>query len=116
KSFTALWIQLNFIRVFEKKTIILVKSQESILEFKQRIASWYSYTFKFLKPLPGITNYQQFINKYIEFHTYITFCKYISSFNDEELVKEYNDRLIIIDEIHHFRNSVGKKIIYNKIL
>jgi len=31
-------------------------------------------------------------------------------------VKEYNDRLIIIDEIQHFRNSVGKKIIYNKIL
>jgi len=29
KSFTALWIQLNFIRAFEKKTIILVKSQES---------------------------------------------------------------------------------------
>jgi len=26
KSFTALWIPLNFIKVFEKKTLILVKS------------------------------------------------------------------------------------------
>ena len=91
KSFTALWILLNFIRVFEKKTVILVKSQGFILEFKQRIFSWYSYTFSFLNPLPGITNYQQFINKYLELHTYIIFCKSIASFNDEELVKEYND-------------------------
>ncbi|KAG4090896.1 hypothetical protein H8356DRAFT_1321146 [Neocallimastix lanati (nom. inval.)] len=73
------------VKVFEKKTVILVKSQGFILEFKQRISSWYSYTFSFLNPLPGITNYQQFINKYLEFHTYIIFCKSIASFNDEEL-------------------------------
>jgi len=47
KSFTALWILLNFIKVFEKKSIILVKSRESNLKFNQRIASWYSYTFNF---------------------------------------------------------------------
>jgi len=65
KSFTALWILLNFIKVFEKKTLILIKCEESILEFKQWKSSWYSYTFNFLKPLPEITNYhQQFINKY----------------------------------------------------
>ena len=113
KSFTAMWIILNFIEVYDKPTIILVKSKESIQEFKQRIESWYSYTFSYREPLEGIKNYQQFINKYIEFHTYITFCKSVEEPNFIEL----NDqRLIIIDEVHHFRSAVGNKIIYGKML
>ena len=114
KSFTALWITLNYINVYNKPTIILVKSIESIMEFKQRIASWYNYTFKFYHPPQNVNNYKQFISKYIEFHTYITFCK---SLDDEKPNSNYDDRLIIIDEIHHFRNTTGKnKFIYNKLL
>jgi len=113
KSFTALWILLNFIDTYEKPCIILVKSKEAIMEFKQRIASWYTYTFNYHHPPIGISNYQQFIKKYIEFHTYITFCKSIEKIKD---ISVYEDRLLIIDEVHHFRNTVGNKIIYNKLL
>jgi len=112
KSFTVLWILLNFIDFYEKPAIILVKSQESIFEFKRRIASWYSYTFNYYKPPAGINDYQQFINKYIEFHTYITFCKSVENIED---INIYEDRLIIIDEIHHFRNTVENKFIHTKI-
>jgi len=84
------------------------------LEFKKWISSWYSFTFNFLKLLTWIDNYQQFINIYFEFHTYITFYKFITSLNDEELVKVYDKWLIIIDEIHLFRNSVGNKTVYKK--
>ncbi|ORX80874.1 hypothetical protein BCR32DRAFT_245326 [Anaeromyces robustus] len=55
KSFTALWITLNFITIYNKPSIILVKSKESIIEFTQRIKSWYSYTFSYYTPLPNIT-------------------------------------------------------------
>jgi len=113
KSFTALWILLNFIDTYEKPCIILVKSREAIMEFKQRIASWYTYTFNYRHPPIGITNYQQFIKRYIEFHTFITFCKSIEKVKD---ISIYEDRLLIIDEVHHFRNTVGNKIIYNKLL
>ncbi|OUM56840.1 hypothetical protein PIROE2DRAFT_18382 [Piromyces sp. E2] len=53
KSFTALWILLNFIDSYEKPSIILVKNQEAIMEFKQRIASWYTYTFNYRHPPIG---------------------------------------------------------------
>ena len=113
KSFTALWILLNFIDIYKKPTIILVKSKEAIMEFKQRIQSWYSYTFNYYHPPKGINNYHQFIKQYIEFHTYITFCNLVEKTGDPSI---YEDRLLIIDEIHHFRNNVGNKIIYNKLL
>ena len=113
KSFTALWILLNFIDTYEKPCIILVKSKEAIMEFKQRIASWYTYTFSYLHPPIGISNYQQFIKRYIEFHTFITFCKSTEKIKD---ISIYEDRLLIIDEVHHFRNTVGNKIIYSKLL
>lgn len=113
KSFTALWILLNFIDIYEKPSIILVKSKEAIIEFKQRISLWYTYTFNYRTPPTGITNYHQFIKRYIEFYTYITFCKSIDNIKD---ITIYENRLLIIDEIHHFRNTVGNKIIYNKLL
>jgi len=113
KSFTALWILLNFIDSYEKPSIILVKSKEAIMEFKQRIESWYMYTFNYRRPPLGISNYQQFIKRYIEFHTFITFCKSIENIKD---VSIYENRLLIVDEVHHFRNTVGNKIIYNKLL
>ncbi|ORX41595.1 hypothetical protein BCR36DRAFT_339198, partial [Piromyces finnis] len=113
KSFTALWILLNFIDIYKKPSIILVKSKEAIMEFKQRVALWYAYTYNYRQPPTGITNYHQFIKRYIEFHTYITFCKSVETIKDISL---YENRLLIIDEIHHFRNTVGNKIIYNKLL
>jgi len=42
KSFTALWIILNFINVYIKPCIILVKSKEAIDEFSKRVKAWYS--------------------------------------------------------------------------
>ncbi|ORX78473.1 hypothetical protein BCR32DRAFT_282219 [Anaeromyces robustus] len=121
KSFTALWIILNFINVYHKPSIILVKSKESIMEFTQRVKSWYSFTFKYSTPLPNINNYQQFIKKYIEFHTYLTFCKSINedygNKNDtNSSYSVYDERLIIVDEVHHFRNTLGNKIIYHQLL
>ena len=53
------------------------------------------------------------IKKYIEFHTYITFCKSLDNTNYDG---NYDERLIIIDEVHHFRNTIGNKIIYHKLL
>ncbi|ORX41420.1 hypothetical protein BCR36DRAFT_468396, partial [Piromyces finnis] len=95
KSFTALWILLNFIDVYEKPSIILVKSKEAIMEFKQRINLWYTYTYNYRTPPTGITNYHQFIKRYIEFHTYITFCKSVENIKD---ISIYENRLLIIDE------------------
>ncbi|ORX48715.1 hypothetical protein BCR36DRAFT_293266 [Piromyces finnis] len=43
KSLTALWILLNFITIYDKPSIILVKLKEAISEFKQRINLWYTY-------------------------------------------------------------------------
>ena len=115
KSFTALWILLNFIDTYEKPSIILIKSKEAIMEFKQRIKSWYEYTFNERRPPMGINNYEKFIKKYIEFHTFITFCKSIKNKKD---ISIYEDRLLIVDEVHNFRDTVGNgnKIIYNKLL
>ena len=47
KSFTALWILLNFIYVYDNPCLILVKSKEAIDEFKHRVETWYSYTFSY---------------------------------------------------------------------
>ncbi|ORX48889.1 P-loop containing nucleoside triphosphate hydrolase protein, partial [Piromyces finnis] len=112
KSYTALWILLNFINFYEKPAIILVKNKESIINFKSRIESWYSFTFNFYKPPEGITNYQQFIKKYIEFYTYFSFFKSIKNIED---IKMHENRFIIIDEIHNFRNTKENKFIYKRI-
>jgi len=131
KSFTALWIILNFINVYKKPSIILVKSKEAITEFTERVKAWYSYTFNYYPPLPNIENYKQFIKKYIDFRTYIAFCKSIGDDDDDDDNNDdkngskqtrsnsfsiYDDRLFIIDEVHHFRYNVGNKVIYNKLL
>ena len=134
KSFTALWIILNFINVYIKPCIILVKSKDAIHEFSKRVKAWYSYTFKYYPPLPNVENYKQFIKRYIDFRTYITFCSSIKDIVDKNTDTDgndnksgykqttsnsfsfYDERLIIIDEVHHFRNNVGNKFIYNKIL
>jgi len=55
-----------------KPSLILVKSKEVIARFKRQVYSWYSYTFNQNDPPYRINNYQQFIKKYIEFHTRIS--------------------------------------------
>ncbi len=134
KSFTALWIILNFINVYIKPCIILVKSKDAIHEFSKRVKAWYSYTFKYYPPLPNVENYKQFIKRYIDFRTYITFCSSIKDIVDKNTDTDgndnksgykqttsnsfsfYDERLIIIDEVHHFRNNTKKKFIYNNLL
>ncbi|ORX38100.1 hypothetical protein BCR36DRAFT_313567 [Piromyces finnis] len=113
KSYTALWILLNFINFYEKPAIILVKNKESIINFKSRIESWYSFTFNFNKPPEGITNYQQFIKKYIEFYTYFSFFKSIKNIED---IKMHENRFIIIDEIHNFRNTKENKLYIKELI
>ncbi|KAG4084028.1 hypothetical protein H8356DRAFT_1016547 [Neocallimastix lanati (nom. inval.)] len=133
KSFTALWIALKFINVYKKPCIILVKGKEAITEFTKRVKTWYDYTFEYYPHLPNVKDYKEFIKKYIEFRTYITFCNDIKSINDSNTDTDgndnksdhqqttsnsfsfYDERLIIIDEVHHFRNPTKKKFIYNNL-
>ncbi|KAG4081972.1 hypothetical protein H8356DRAFT_1019729 [Neocallimastix lanati (nom. inval.)] len=133
KSFTALWIALKFINVYKKPCIILVKGKEAITEFTKRVKTWYDYTFEYYPHLPNVKDYKEFIKKYIEFRTYITFCNDIKNINDSNTDTDgndnksdhqqttsnsfsfYDERLIIIDEVHHFRNPTKKKFIYNNL-
>ncbi|KAL6590731.1 hypothetical protein U3516DRAFT_855866 [Neocallimastix sp. 'constans'] len=133
KSFTALWIALKFINVYKKPCIILVKGKEAITEFTKRVKTWYDYTFEYYPHLPNVKDYKEFIKKYIEFRTYITFCNDIKNINDNNTDTDgndnksdhqqttsnsfsfYDERLIIIDEVHHFRNPTKKKFIYNNL-
>ncbi|KAL6588826.1 hypothetical protein U3516DRAFT_861717 [Neocallimastix sp. 'constans'] len=133
KSFTALWIALKFINVYKKPCIILVKGKEAITEFTKRVKTWYDYTFEYYPHLPNVKDYKEFIKKYIEFRTYITFCNDIQNINDINTDTDgndnksdhqqttsnsfsfYDERLIIIDEVHHFRNPTKKKFIYNNL-
>ncbi|KAL6588785.1 hypothetical protein U3516DRAFT_861916 [Neocallimastix sp. 'constans'] len=133
KSFTALWIALKFINVHKKPCIILVKGKEAITEFTKRVKTWYDYTFEYYPHLPNVKDYKEFIKKYIEFRTYITFCNDIKNINDSNTDTDgndnksehqqttsnsfsfYDERLIIIDEVHHFRNPTKKKFIYNNL-
>jgi len=133
KSFTALWIALKFINVYKKPCIILVKCKEAITEFTKRVKTWYDYTFEYYPHLPNVKDYKEFIKKYIEFRTYITFCNDIQNINDSNTDTDgndnksdhqqttsnsfsfYDERLIIIDEVHHFRNPTKKKFIYNNL-
>ncbi|KAG4082634.1 hypothetical protein H8356DRAFT_1066021 [Neocallimastix lanati (nom. inval.)] len=133
KSFTALWIALKFINVYKKPCIILVKGKEAITEFTKRVKTWYDYTFEYYPHLPNVKDYKEFIKKYIEFRTYITFCNDIQNINDSNTDTDgndnksdhqqttsnsfsfYDERLIIIDEVHHFRNPTKKKFIYNNL-
>jgi len=113
KSLTALWILYNFIEMYNKPTIILLKSKESFDEFQQRVNSWYNYTFKFYDTLSGVNNGEEFTKKYIKFHSYITFCR---SLNDDDYNSIFENRLIIIDEVHHFQSWNGDKYIYERLL
>ncbi|KAL6611807.1 hypothetical protein U3516DRAFT_871082 [Neocallimastix sp. 'constans'] len=133
KSFTALWIALKFINVYKKPCIILVKGKEAITEFTKRVKTWYDYTFEYYPHLPNVKDYKEFIKKYIEFRTYITFCNDIKNINDSNTDTDgndnksdhqqttsnsfsfYDERLIIIDDVHHFRNPTKKKFIYNNL-
>jgi len=92
-----------------KKTLILVKGEGIERNFKQQLALVYNpqkylpQNYDLLTEDEKIRRMNKLIDENYEFHTFITFTKYLKSTPNDIIKKIYSDRVVIIDEAHNLR-------------
>lgn len=90
-----------------KKALFICKGPGSIISLKQTLKSW-------------IMRYKgeegdRYMEDHFEFVKFVSFSKKISS-NFSEIVKKYNNHVIIIDEVHNLRNESDKDTAFYNIV
>lgn len=108
KSFAAISVAESY-RNYNYKCLVLVKGKTSELNFKKLINEFNNKL--------DLKNYKN--NKYYEFDGFIKFSKKLESKTNSEIIKEYSNKIIIIDEAHNIKSENLKKyenkIIYKNI-
>lgn len=112
KSFSAISVAETH-KEYKYKCLVLVKGKTSELNFKNLINE-----FNNKLDLKNCKN-----DKYYEFDRFIKFSKKLSSKTNNEIIRQYSNKIIIIDEAHnikseYLKNSENKNIyknIYNML-
>lgn len=97
---------------------IIISGNESLIEdFKEQLAKTCTYNkylpddWEYLTEGKYITRRNKLINQKYEFHTRATFASnYLEPITDEEVIRVYSNRVIVIDEAHHLRIQPVRKL------
>lgn len=97
KSFAAISVAETH-KTYKDNCLILVKGKTSELNFKNLIKE-----FCYKNNLEINKN-----DKYYEFDRFIRFSKKLSNKTDDEIIKDYSNKIIIIDEAHNIKSDYSK--------
>jgi Helicase conserved C-terminal domain/SNF2-related domain len=76
------------------KALIIVKGNTSYINFRDQIIKWYKAKGYDLNE----------IKKYYEIRKYISFSNIIKKLTDQQLKNRFNNKIIVIDEVHNLRS------------
>lgn len=107
-----------------KKVLYLAKGEALInnfineLIFKCTDGRYIPENYEKLSKLEQTHRKKKMVKDYYIFNTFETFAKYINNTNDFMIKKEYNNCIIVIDEVHNLRiqEKIGGLNLYNQFL
>jgi superfamily II DNA or RNA helicase len=98
-----------------KKTLILVKGSSLKKNFVRELAfqctnnKYIPDNFDQLTKGEQVLRLNKLVHKQYEIDTFEIFAKKMSKYSDEFIKKEYSNRVVIIDEVHHLREQNKKE-------
>lgn len=106
KSFSAISVAEDHRTIFQKQPLVLVKNVTIANNFRKQIKEWRNFTKKYGHHIKE-ENMEQKKGNY-EIKTFIIFARDLSRRTDDSIREEFEDRIIIIDEIQNLRTSYQK--------
>jgi hypothetical protein len=101
KTFAAISVAETH-RRFKNKSLILVRGKTSELNFKNLIKEFYNKSNIHINKN----------DKYYEFGRFVTLSKKLKNLTNDEIIKEYSNKIIIIDEAHNIKSKESSDV-YN---
>lgn len=105
----------NF-KFVKKRAIVLLQGLTAIGAFRANMEEWFRSYYGVEENTE--TELKKYMDAYIDIRRYITFARHISEMSDTDIVKEFSNRVLIIDEAHHLsiKTNARDKQTYNQLL